>query len=369
MLKLLLKIVLVLVVLVVAVAVAALLFLWFYPGVGKTPDKAAQAAYAEKMRVFYDGEFHNTDKNYTLMAGGSEPRSGEVRPADPSDIPVVDQGTPERGEPGQMTVSWLGHSSALVQMGAKNILIDPVLTDYSSPVGFVGVKRFSAPGLTPQEVPEIDVLFISHDHYDHLDYQTIRQIDDRVACYVVPLGVDAILKGWGIESGRIRALTWWETTEIDGIRYSLTESQHFSGRNPLKSSLTLWGGLRIDDGIHSLYYTGDGGYCDAFRKEYQKYGEVDLILAENGQYSKGWPMVHMTPEESVQAAKDAHAQWYIPVHWGAFVLSTHAWYDPALRAVKAGEAQEVEIATPRIGELVPYDDIDRYDSHWWEEAQ
>lgn len=358
------RLLLVFAIMLAAVIAVVLLFLSFYPSVGNVPDKQKQNEYAQKTDLYYDKQFHNEDENDTA----AEPPSKESDRSTPKErIPVERIDSIERAGKDELKVTWLGHSSTLVQMGDKNILIDPIFSERTSPVGFAGPKRFSDIALDADTVPEIDVLFISHDHYDHLDYQTIKAIDSKVSRYVTPLGVDAVLKGWGVDEGKLCPLSWWEDTEIDGITYTLTPSKHYSGRNPLKRNATLWGGLYIKNGIHSLYYTGDGSYYDVFEKVYERFGETELMLVENGQYDVGWPNSHMFPEQSVRAVKDAHAGWAIPVHWGAVKLSNHAWDDPPRLALEEAERLGVNLATPRIGQTVDFDDISDYTERWWKE--
>lgn len=356
------KILLIIVVIAVIILIAVLLFLAFYPGVGKTPDKQMQRGFAEKTDKFYDGQFHN-ENDFRINTGDRDPHSDRNIPD--HTLPAENLENIERAEKGQMKVAWLGHSSSFVQMGEKNILIDPVLTEYASPVSFVGAKRFSEIALSCENVPEIDVLFISHDHYDHLDYQTIREIDSKVKNYVLPLGIDSYFLGWGVDKNKLHTLDWWEETELDGITYTLTPAQHYTGRNPLKQNITLWGGLYIKDNSHSLYYTGDSGYYDVFQRVYAQLGEADLMLVEDGQYENGWSECHMMPEQSVQAVKDAHAKWAIPVHWGTFSISNHAWNDPIIRITAEAGKQGVNVATPRIGQLIDYDSISEYQERWW----
>ncbi len=349
---------------IIIIIAAAFLFVEFYPGVGKTPDEAMQKSFADRTELFYEGEFHN-ENPFVMGIGATDPHSERNLPE--KELPVDKLTDIQRAGQGQLKVAWLGHSSSFVQMGDKNILIDPVLTEYASPVSFFGVKRFSGIPLGCEDVPDTDVVFISHDHYDHLDYQTIAQIDGKVKNYVVPLGVDSYLIGWGVDPDKIHTLGWWEETELDGIRFTLTPGQHYTGRNPLKRNITLWGGVYMQDDSHSVYYTGDSGYYDVFERVCKKLGGPDLMLVEDGQYDHGWPTCHMMPEQSARAVRDAGAKWAIPVHWGAFSLCNHAWDDSVIRITAEAKEKEIQIATPRIGQLVDYDRISEYQERWWEE--
>lgn len=346
------------------VLIAVLVFLKFYPGIGRTPNKTAQAKFAKKTDRFFNGKFHN-ENDFDLRIGKLDPKSDRNIPK--KKIPAEKLENIQRAGKEQLKIAWLGHSSSFVQMGSKNILIDPVLTERASPVDFAGPKRFSEIALIPKDVPDIDVLFISHDHYDHLDYQTIKKIDKKVKNYVMPLGIDSYLRNWGVDQSKIHTLDWWENIELDGITYTLTPSQHFTGRDPLKMNITLWGGLYAKDEYHSLYYTGDGGYYDVFTRIYEKLGAPDLMLVEDGQYDNDWAKCHMMSEQSAQAIKDVHAKWAIPVHWGAFSICNHAWDDPIIRITAEAQKQGINLATPRIGQLLDYESISKYCERWWEE--
>ena len=360
------KILLILLVILFVIMVAVLLFLKFYPSIGTTPDSEMQESFSQKTELFYDGQFHN-ENEFSVMTGDVQRTSDRVSPKEM--IPSEKSRNIERGEKGSLSITWYGHSSALIQLGNQNIFIDPVLSERSSPVGFAGPKRFSEIGLALDDVPDIDVIFISHDHYDHLDYKTITAIDEKVQHYIVPLGVDSYLIGWGIDESKLHPLNWWESIELNGVTYTLVPSRHYTGRNPLKLNISLWGGVHLADRDHSVYYTGDGGYYDVFSRVYECFGAVDLMLADSGQYDPGWAATHMNPSEAVQAAKDAQARWFIPVHWGAFVLANHAWDEPPAVASEVAEQLGVNIATPRIGEKVDYDQIALFTEHWWEEIE
>ncbi len=339
-----------------------LAFLWYYPSVGKLPDQDRKDQY-KKTTHYADRQFQN-EQDFTLRTGDESETSDRVTPA--RTVTSVKNADLARGTPGNLGLIWYGHSSTLVQLGNQTIFLDPILSVRASPVTFAGPKRFSELAVSTSQVPEVDVVFVSHDHYDHLDYRTILALDEKIHHYIVPLGIDSYLEGWGIDPAKITALDWWNSVTINNVRYTLTPAQHYSGRNPLAQNATLWGGIHMTDGSHSVYYTGDTGYCDTFSKVYARFGAVDLLLADSGQYDQGWASCHMTPEEAVQAAKDAHAAWYMPVHWGAFVLANHAWDEPAELALSSSQRAGVDLLIPQIGEKVLWEKIDQYHDRWWE---
>lgn len=349
---------------VLVIAAAALLFLRFCPSVGKTPNASERRKLAKRSYHYSEGAFHN-ENDVKTMTGKQRFSSERKRPESmlPAETPSL---LPQPG-PDDLTFTWLGHSSFLLQMNGKTILVDPILSERSSPVSFAGPKRFSSLPLRAQELPKIDVVCISHDHYDHMDYRTIMTIQDRVEAFIVPLGIDAILRGWGVAPEKIHALDWWERFEWDGLRFTLTPSQHFSGRNPLKQNATLWGGLYLEDGRHRVYYTGDGGYYDVFTRVRERLGAPDLMIGECGQYDPAWANIHMFPEQTVQAGLDVGAAWLIPVHWGSFCICNHPWDDSIRRVAQGAEAAGLHLATPPIGKTVHYAGIRSERQAWWDD--
>ena len=345
------------------VVLAVILFFDFWPAVGKLPDKSMQKDYKSRTEYFSNGSFSNQYSDPVVTAQ-SEEKSDRMKPK--GKIPVVRSDLILDGEENKVYVTWLGHSSILVQMNGKNILIDPVFSKYSSPVGFAGVKRFSELAIEPENLPHLDAVLISHDHYDHLDYETIKKINDKTDRYIVPLGVESYLIGWGVESDKITNMAWYEETMLDDIRVVATPSKHYTGRNPLKRNASWWCGFYLDDDSHTVYYSGDGGYCENFKEIKEKLGDIDLALMECGQYGKGWPWIHMFPEQTVQAVEDLGAKWFIPVHWGAYCICYNAWDDSVIRSLAESEKKGINEATPKIGERVDLDDIASYKEHWWE---
>ncbi len=342
---------------------AAALFLRYSPAVGSLPGEAESRDYAGRSAQYHDGRFYNAPNSRPHTGAGGE-TGARKRPQ--MKLPAETPDVLSEASGDDLMFTWLGHSSFLLQAGGLNILVDPVLGERASPLSFAGPKRFSDIPLKAADMPAVDILLISHDHYDHLDRRAVLDLKDKVKLFIVPLGVDAILKGWGIEAERIRALAWWETAEAGGTAVTLTPSQHFSGRNPLQGRRTLWGGYYIRNEAYSIYYTGDGAYSDVFAQVREKLGAPQLMIAECGQYDRAWADMHMFPEETVLAGKDAGAEWVITVHWGAFCICNHPWDDSIRRVTAAAEKQGLSLATPRIGQTADYRDIASYDEAWWE---
>lgn len=347
----------------VLLALFIVLGLRFYPSIGKVPSKEQQKNYAEKTEFFYDGQFHNQNK-VLVTSSATDKKGDELIPK--KSIPLVKSTEILQGEEGKLYVSWLGHSSSLVQLGTKNILIDPVFSNRSSPVSFAGPKRFSEVPIEPNNLPNIDILLISHDHYDHLDYKVIKSIDDKVNTYVVPLGVESYLTGWGISEDKIKTVAWYDEIDVQGIKLVSTPSQHFTARNPFHSNATWWCGYYFADESHSVYYSGDGGYYEVFEELNARFGKIDLALIECGQYGNGWPAIHMFPEQTVKAAEELDAEWYIPVHWAAYCICNNNWDDSIIRFTDEADKRGISYATPLIGERVDFDIISEYKQKWWE---
>ena len=267
---------------------------------------------------------------------------------------------------GELFFTWFGHSTLLIQMSGKNILFDPVFSNRSSPVQFAGPKRFTPPPCTIADLPEIDILIISHDHYDHLDKPAIKKIDSKVKKYVCPLGVEKRLKKFGVDPDKITDMAWWEEIQLEGIHIACTPARHFSGRTLTDRFETLWASWVLSDGKYKIFESGDSGWDDHFQRIGAKYGSFDLAFIEAGQYDTRWPAVHMKPEESFQAAQAAGAKHVVPIHWGAFVLSRHPWDDSVQRIVKAAGESDIKIITPYIGETVPFSKILDHQNRWYE---
>jgi L-ascorbate metabolism protein UlaG (beta-lactamase superfamily) len=270
-------------------------------------------------------------------------------------------------DPGKDYFIWFGHSAFLANINGKRILLDPMLGTAAAPFQWMGPKRFQSKlPIDPNQLPEIDIVVLSHDHYDHLDYPTILQLKDRTQLFLVPLGVDAHLKKWGIPSSKIKVFNWYEGRTFYGIRMICTPSRHFSGRGIADREKTLWASWVIQTPLVNLYFSGDSGYGPHFKEIGEKYGPFDFAMLECGQYDPKWHAIHMMPEETAQAALDLGAKKMMPIHWGSFALALHAWNDPVKRVTSAAENLNIPVVIPEIGQAIaPWDSTQSVKSDWW----
>jgi L-ascorbate metabolism protein UlaG (beta-lactamase superfamily) len=259
----------------------------------------------------------------------------------------------------------LGHSSHMLKLKGKWWLIDPVFGPRASPVSWAGPKRFHEPPVKLEDVPPIQGLILSHDHYDHLDVPTIEALKDRVEKYFVPLGVGQRLREWGIAAERIEEFDWWEERQWGDVTLTAAPAQHFSGRTLWDRNKTLWASWLVRSGNERIFYSGDSGYFGGFREIGTRLGPIDIALMENGAYDNYWPMVHMTPEETVQAFQDTGAKVLYLVHNSTFDLAFHTWRDPLERVSALAQEKGLNLATPEIGEVLTVGKV-RENRKWWE---
>lgn len=260
-------------------------------------------------------------------------------------------------------VIWFGHSSFLLNVHGKVILVDPVFAESASPFRNF-VSRFQPPVLQLEELPTPDFIVISHDHYDHLDMKAIRHFAHKNIKFLTPLGVGSHLTHWGVDEKKIHELDWWESLQFDQLEFIATPAQHFSGRSPFSENKTLWASWVIRSEQHSIFFSGDSGYDTHFKEIGDKYGPFDLAFIENGQYNKSWRTVHSLPEDSVQAFFDLRAKKFFPIHWGMFVLAMHTWRDPVDQLLRLSQERGVPIVTPKLGELITLDE-EYKNTEWW----
>jgi len=347
----------------------------FYPSFGGDVSKQQKLIYQESEQ-FKNGKFNNTNPVpkdlsfsetvqlaytfFTTTVPNGRPKSDlKVNKIDSTNIADYQ---------GNARMIWFGHSSFLLQIDSKTILIDPMFDKVAAPLPLLGGNRFNEEfPLEIEKLPNIDAVIFSHDHYDHLDYESVLKIKDKTDHFYVPLGISTHLKAWGIPANKITELDWWQDTQLEGLKLVCTPAQHFSGRKLNNSQSTLWSSWVIQSKTENIYFSGDSGYATHFKEIGEKYGPFDLALMECGQYNDMWSDIHMMPEETAQAGIDVQAKKIMPIHWAGFKLALHEWTDPIKRVTKKAEELNLEVITPRIGEeIIVKDSINAY-TNWWEE--
>jgi L-ascorbate metabolism protein UlaG (beta-lactamase superfamily) len=267
---------------------------------------------------------------------------------------------------GRPVLVWFGHSSYLLKINGKHILVDPVFSGYASPFKLKSAKNFDGSNeYSVEDMPPIDILLITHDHYDHCDYKTILLLQNKTKHIITSLGVGSHLEYWGVNKNKVTELDWYESVEkVEGIQLQAVPARHFSGRGFTRSK-TLWSSFILKSKDYSIYLGADSGYDTHFKNIGEKYGPFDLAILESGQYNEAWKSIHMMPEETVVASLDLKAKVLLPVHWGKFSLSLHPWDEPIKRVTKRAKELNVKISTPRIGEPILIGEKYPADQ-WWE---
>lgn len=271
--------------------------------------------------------------------------------------------------PGEDVVVWLGHSAYFVQLGGKRVLIDPVFSSNAGPfpgtnVEFVGTSPYEA-----EDLPPIDVLLVTHDHWDHLDYPSIKALLPKVAQVVVGLGVGEFFSRWGYPAKRVHEADWNEALDlVPGLRIHVLPARHYSGRM-LTRNKTLWVAFALETAQRRLFFSGDSGYGPHFREIGKRFGGFDIVALDTGQYDKRWAHIHMFPEEASQAAEDLGAEAFLPAHVGRFSLAAHDWDEPFQQLHKAGQGKRHRLLTPRIGEVIRVADKSQRFDLWWKQVE
>ena len=315
---------------------------------------------------YYDGKFNNlrpteveTGSIMSLlmdyMVGNADRSPAETVPTQPyiqADVQEDD-----------VRLTWFGHSTILVETHDTTLLFDPVFgSDNLNPLVFGPAPFDYEHTYQVEQLPDIDYVLISHDHYDHLDMTTIQSLDKST--FFVPLGVDEHLKVWDIPSNQIMAMDWYDEVDIsEDSQIVLTPSQHFSGRD-LNRDATLWGSWVVEIEGHSIYFSGDTGYSEEFKEINERFGPFDIAICETGQYNEAWDQIHMYPEQSVQTAIDLNATTMLPIHNTKYILALHEWDDPLERVYHEGKRTNQHVSTPMIGESFILGEP-MEDNPWW----
>jgi len=276
-------------------------------------------------------------------------------------------------DPSEDIMIWFGHSSLFIQIAGKKILVDPVFSEYASPVPFTN-KAFKGTNIYDvDDLPEIDILLITHDHYDHLDYPTIKKLKNKVAKIIVPLGVDAHFLRWGFDEDKITTVDWDDEVIIDNnLKIYTLEARHFSGRSFFNRNQSLWVSYLIEEKIndknYKLFLSGDGGYSGRFKEFKERFGNIDFAAMESGQYNKEWSLIHSKPEDVIMASQDMEIKNLLPIHNSKFKLSNHTWDDPLNKLDKLVEDTNIKLLTPMIGEKI-YLHKENSFSKWWKNIE
>lgn len=323
------------------------------------------AAVATGSPQYRDGAFHNAEPSRTLV-GADAPdvirallTDRELRrPVVP--VPLQRPDFPTGA--GDLAITWLGHASALIEVDGYRVLADPVFGERVSPSGLAGPRRLFPSPVSAQELPPLDAILISHDHYDHLDLPTVKRLITGQRCpFVVPIGVGAHLRSWGVPAGRVIELDWHGTHRIGDLELVCTPARHFSGRG-FRRDLTLWSSWAVRGPVHRVFFGGDTGYSTVFADIGHRYGPFDVTLLPIGAYSPSWPDIHLDPEQAWQVHQDVRGRLFVPIHWATFDLAPHPWAEPVTRLLAAA-GPAAPVVVPRPGQR--FDPRRPPSEQWW----
>lgn len=327
---------------------------------------------------YRDGAFRNPEATALGVKGGTmrmlrQWLGGHEQRTPPGPLPILrlTRASFDRPPASGLRASWLGHSTVLVEIDGARILFDPVWARRASPSSLIGPRRFHEPPLPIDELPPLDAVIASHDHYDHLDRGVVRALAASPAHattrWIVPLGVGAHLERWGIPAARITELDWNDSTTLGALTVTATPARHFSGRG-FDRNHTLWASFAVTGPAHRVFHSGDTGPFAGFLNIGQRHGPFDLTLIKIGAYGETWPDIHVTPEQAVQAHADLRGRALLPIHWGTFNLAFHAWDEPAERVVRAAAVAGTRLIMPKPGESVEPDSAPAVDP-WWRQVK
>ena len=324
----------------------------------------------KKSPQYRDGKFHNVEPTSVnpddvsmfkilkkMLSRPSSVKPSQEMPYEKTNLKDLTSASP--------AVVWFGHSSYFIHVDGFNVLVDPVFSGNASPFRFFGKAFEGADTYNAEDFPNIDLLVLTHDHYDHLDWPSIKKLNPNVKQVITSLGVGSHLEYWGMAPEKIRELDWWDAAEVSKkVKITATPARHFSGRD-FRRAKTLWSSFVLEIQGYRIFIGADSGYDGSFKKISRHFGRFDLAFLECGQYGKYWPQIHMFPEQTVMAANDLDPEIVIPVHWGKFVLSTHPWNEPIKRFVETANREKRKFVSPKIGQ--PYFLGKEFEQEiWWD---
>ena len=358
----------------ILVFVAAVIVFMQHPKFGKTPN-GQRFVRIKQSPHFKNGKFVNISHTPDLTEGGTIPKimkefffakNANLKPKTKLPSQKIDLHTLDKAK---NVLVWFGHSSYFLQVDGRRFLVDPVLSGSASPIKFTTKSFDGSDVYSAEDIPEIDYVIITHDHWDHLDYETVIKLRPKIKKILTSIGVGQHLERWKFNKNIIIETQWDDETLLEqGFKVITKTARHFSGRG-FKRAQALWSSFVLITPLQKIYIGGDSGYDSHFKEIGNEYGSFDLAILECGQYNKYWKHIHMMPEETVQAAIDLKAGKLLPVHWSKFSLAMHDWDDSIKRVVKAANENNMPILTPMIGEALYWRDDSKIYKKWWENVK
>ncbi len=335
------------------------------PSIGGAPE-GERLAVIQTQSNYRDGSLQNDlalDESLSAVMGAIFGERAEATKPDerlsfqPAEISTI---------AAELAVTWLGHSSVLLEIEGQRIMIDPMWSDYASPVNGIGPERYLVSPLKKEDVPTVDAVIISHDHYDHLDMESIQYLSERGTQFVLPIGIGAHLEAWGVPAEQIHELGWWGEYTVGSLRIVCTPARHFSGREVADRFATLWAGWAMMGAEHKVFFSGDSGMGPHFTEIGQRLGPFDLSMFEVGSYDPAWPDVHLGPEQALEAHRASNGRYMLPVHWSTFVMGNHGWTEPGERLLAAANPED-KLLLPTPGQRISLNPLEAElpQTRWW----